>query len=55
VAVKKSAGRSMQRESVQVDYRTVKSEIEKKWPEWKKNAYNANFATSNHSEKLIVK
>lgn len=35
----------------ETQHNAVKEEI-KTWPAWKKEAYNANFAASNHSIKV---
>ena len=38
----------------QTSYSQAKNEIQTTWPGWKKDAYNANFATSIHSKKVNV-
>lgn len=38
-----------------VDYKSIRKEIELKWPAWKVATYNANFATSAHAKKIIIK
>ena len=38
----------------ETSYLQAKNEIQTTWPSWKKDAYNANFATSAHAKKVIV-
>ena len=38
-----------------VDYKSIRGEIESKWPAWKVSSYNANFATSAHAKKVPTK
>ena len=33
------------------DYKRIRAEVES-WPDWKKETYNCNFATSKHAHKL---
>ena len=37
------------------DYKTIRNEVESKWPDWKVSTYNANFATSTHATKVPTK
>lgn len=37
-----------------VQYSAVKQEIQHTWPDWKKKAYNDNFANSAHAKKIII-
>ena len=35
-------------------YYIIRKEAEETWPQWKKETYNANFATSAHAKKLAI-
>ena len=35
------------------NYQQVSKEIINTWPQWKKNVYDNNFATSNHVKKIL--
>ena len=37
------------------DYKSIRGEVESKWPAWKVSTYNANFATSAHAKKVTTK
>ena len=37
------------------DYKSIRGEVESKWPDWKVSTYNANFATSAHAKKVPTK
>lgn len=37
------------------DYKSIRGEIESKWPAWKVSTYNTNFATSLHAKKVPTK
>jgi|AGTN01.2.fsa_nt_gi hypothetical protein len=37
------------------DYKSIRGEVESKWPAWKVSTYNANFATSAHAKKVSTK
>jgi len=37
------------------DYKSIRGEVESKWPAWKISTYNVNFATSAHAKKVSVK
>lgn len=34
------------------EYKRIRKEAEEKWPQWKIDYYNANFAISAHAKKL---
>lgn len=35
-------------------YIAIKQEIQSTWPDWKKKAYNDNFANSAHAKKVQI-
>ena len=37
------------------DYKSIRVEVESKWPAWKVSTYNTNFATSAHAKKVTTK
>ena len=36
------------------EYLFIRQQAETKWPNWKKEYYNENFATSKHAKKLSI-
>ena len=36
------------------DYKRIRNDAERNWPEWKIVAYNETFAVSKHAKKLTV-